>query len=197
MPSARSASLAFMAGGLLMAVLWLVYTTVHGPTSFDQTGVVLGRSTLFWSLLLSVPPSLSVAQGLVVLRPHFDFDITRTARIGYGLAMIGLIVPVGLDLFVWGALGPPFFVPVLGTGLTLLAYGSWRSRRLPRHSLYALTIIGVSQIIAFALAAMPLALSDRIGGYRLYGLVAHLLTGLGWVALGAGLWKTPSLTPAE
>ena len=65
--SGHWASLAFVAGGLLMAVLWLVFTNVHGPTSFAQTRVVLGRSTLFGGRLLGGLPNLLVALGLIIL----------------------------------------------------------------------------------------------------------------------------------
>ena len=187
--SARWASLFFVTAGLLMAVLWLIYTTVHGPTSFDQTHAVFGRSTLFWSLLLSAPPSLLVALGLIILYPRLASGARLMPRIGYALTMIGLVVPAGLDLFVWGGLGPPFFVPAVGTGLILLALGSWHSSRLPRYSHSLLMFIGIAQAIAFAMELIPIEVSDQIGGYRIYGLVSHLLTGLGWVAFGISFWK--------
>jgi hypothetical protein len=188
--SVRWASLAFVAGGLLMMVLWLIYTTVHGPTSFDQTRAVLDRSTLFWSLLLSVPPSLLVALGLIILYPRLASSARLMPRIGYALTLIALVVPASLDLFVWGGLGPPFFVPVVGTGLILLALGNWHNPQLQRQSLYLLMLIGIFQVLAFALAMIPLGVSDQIGGYRLYGLFAHFLAGIGWVAFGVSFWKT-------
>ena len=189
--SVHWASLAFVTAGILMAVLWVTYTTVHGPTSVDQTRVVFGRSTLFWGSLLSIPPSLLVALGLIILYPQLASSTRRMSRIGYTLTMIGLVIPAGLDLFVWGGIGPPFFVPVLGTGLILLALGSRQDQGLPRHSFYLLLFIGIAQVFAFVLALIPLEVSDQIGGYRIYGLVAHLLTGLGWIALGVNLWKMP------
>jgi len=118
--SARWASLAIGAGGLLMIVLWLVYTTVHGPTSFDQRGVVLGRSTLFWGSLLGGPPNLLVALGLILLYPRLTRHADRLAQAGCTLALIGLIVPAGIDLYA-GGLGPPLLVPVVGIGLILMA----------------------------------------------------------------------------
>ena len=175
-----------------MAALWIVYTAVHGPTSFDQTRVVWARLTLFWGSLLSIPPSLFVALGLILQYPRLVTDVAPMARIGYALTMLGLLVPAGLDLFVWGGLGPPFFVPVVGTGLILLALGRWPSERQPRSSLAPLIVIGIFQFLAFALALIPNEASDQVGGYRLYGLVAHVLTGLGWVAFGASLWRSQS-----
>jgi hypothetical protein len=30
----------------------------------------------------------------------------------------------------------------------------------------------------------PLDVFDRVGGYRIYGVMAHLLAGLGWALIG-------------
>lgn len=187
----RWASLAFIAGGLLMMVLWIIYTNVHGPTSYDETRPVLGRSTLFWGMLLSAPPNLLVALGLVFLHPHLAKDASRLARTGYTLALIGLLVPAVIDLII-GAIGPPFFVPVLGTGLILLALGNRQNPRISRHSLSLILLIGIFQVLAFALALIPLEVSDPFGGYRVYGIFAHFLTGIGWIVLGVGMWKRPA-----
>lgn len=187
----RWASLAFIAGGLLMMVLWVIYTTVHGPTSYDETRPVLGRTTLFWGMLLSAPPNLLVALGLVLLRPRLAQGASRMARTGYTLALIGLLVPAVIDLII-GAIGPPFFVPVLGAGLILLALGSRNNSRISRQSLNLLMLIGIFQVIAFALALIPLEVSDPFGGYRVYGIFAHFLTGIGWIVLGASLWNRPA-----
>ena len=183
----RWASLAFVAGGLLMAVLWIVLTTVHGPTSYNQDRAVLGRTLFFWGTLLSAPPNLLVALGLVLLYPLLVKRASRLARAGYALALIGLVVPAGIDLII-GALGPPFFVPIVGLGLILLALGNRHNPRLQRPGLDLLMLIGIFQVVAFALALIPLEVSDQIGGYRLYGIFAHFLTGIGWVVLGANLW---------
>jgi hypothetical protein len=193
----RWASLAFAAGGLLMAVLWILYTSVHGPTSFDQTRALLGRSTLFWSLLLSIPPSLLVALGLIILYPGLARGGARMTRTGYTLTLISLIIPAVVDLFVWGGLGPPFFVPILGAGLILLAIGSRRNQRFQGLSLNILTFMGISLVIAFVLVFIPQAVSDQVGGYRIYGIFAHLLPGIGWTMLGASLLKKQALILIE
>jgi hypothetical protein len=185
--SVRWASLAFIMGGLLMAVVWIIYTGVHGPTSYDETGVVLGRSSLFWSLLLSVPPNLLVALGLIFLYARFFSRAGRPARVGYVLTLMSLVVPAGADLFVWGGIGPPFFVPILGIGLILLAQGDQ-----PKQIRYLLILLGILLMVAFAWALVPLEVSDQVGGYRWFGLFAHLLPGLGWVMLGVSFWKTPA-----
>ena len=139
----------------------------------------------------SAPPNLLVALGLVFLHPHLAKDASRLARTGYTLALIGLLVPAVIDLII-GAIGPPFFVPVLGTGLILLALGSRHNPRVKRQTTILLMLIGIFQATAFALALIPLAVSDPFGGYRVYGVFAHFLTGIGWIALGAGMWKRPA-----
>jgi len=188
---ARWASLAFIAGGLLMMVLWIIYTNVHGPTTYDETRPVLGRTTLFWGMLLSAPPNLLVALGLILLHPRLAQGASRMASIGYTLALIGLLVPAVIDLII-GAIGPPFFVPVLGAGLILLALGSRYNPRIKRQNINLLLLIGIFQVIAFALALIPLEVSDPFGGYRVYGIFAHFLTGIGWIVLGVGMWKRPA-----
>lgn len=189
-----------VAGGLLMAVLWLVFTRVHGPTSFNQDEVVLGGSMNFWGSMLGGPPNLLVAFGLMLLYPRVVKSTNLLTRVGYALTLVGLIVPAGMDLLIWGALGPPFFVPVVGIGLVLLASGNWHHAKVHRQSLSLLMLLGVFQLIAFGLALVPLGVSDQIGGYRLYGLFAHFATGIGWVMLGVRFWKTligvaPAVTP--
>jgi hypothetical protein len=193
------ASLAFIAGGLLMMLLWVIYTTVHGPTSYDETRPVLGRTTLFWGMLLSAPPNLLVAMGLILLHPHLAQGASRLARTGYTLALIGLLVPAVIDLII-GAIGPPFLMPVLGAGMILLALGSRNNARISRQSFNLLMLIGIFQVIAFALALIPLEVSDPFGGYRVYGVFAHFLTGISWIALGVEFWKTPvfiAIKPAQ
>jgi hypothetical protein len=193
----RWASLAFAAGGLLMAVLWIVYTTVHGPTSFDHVRSVLGRTTLFWGMLLSAPPNLLVALGLVLLYPPLAKHVSRRlARVGYTLTLLGLVIPAGIDLYI-RAISPPFFVPVVGIGLILLSLGIRHHPQLHRQDLFPLMFIGIFQIIAFSLALIPLEVSDQIDGYRIYGIFAHLLPGIGWVLLGASLWKKQAVVIIE
>ena len=132
----RWAGIAFIAGGLLMAGLWVIYTSVHGPTSYDETQAVLGRSTLFWGMLLSAPPSLLVALGLALLYPLLARGARRMAKIGYILSLAALTIPALIDLII-RALGPPFFVPLLGIGLILLGLGSRSNTRSPAAEHYA------------------------------------------------------------
>lgn len=189
---ARGASLAFIAGGLLMAIFWIIYTGVHGPTSYDETRAVLGRSTLFWSLWLSVPPSLLVALGLALLYTRFFSHAPGLARVGYGLTMLSLVIPAAVDLFVWGGLGPPLLLPALSIGLILMGHRNNQNPSVLKQQRYLLMRMGLLLLAAFAWALVPLEISDQVDGYRLFGLVAHLLPGIGWILLGLSFWKTPT-----
>ena len=50
-------------------------------------------------------------------------------------------------------------------------------------------LIGVFQLIGFPLGLIPLEVSDQIGGYRIGGLLAYFVPGIGWAALGVSFWK--------
>jgi len=177
-------NLANMLGGLLMVPLWLIFTTVHGPISFDRTGVVLGQSTFFWGSLLGGIPNLLIAVGLIGRYPVLVKRSGRLARTGYALALFGLIVPAVVDLLA-GGLGPPLFVPFLGVGLVLMAAANWKSPSLHRRTQITLLLMGLLMLGAFAWAIMiPDSLSDQIGAFRIYGFQAHFLAGIGWFVLG-------------
>lgn len=190
-PTAQWASLALIASGALMIVLWLIFTNVHGPTSYNLDRPFLGRGMHFWGMLLGAPPNLLVAAALLLLRYPLTNQAPRRSRIGLGLAIFGLAASGIADLMV-GAINAPFFVPVVGAGLLLLAVGRTTNPGLPRIALSALVVIGILELIAFAWALVPLETSDAVGGYRLYGLLAHVGTGLGWVAAGLSLWPQPA-----
>ena len=187
----RWPSLALIAGGGLMVGLWLIFTNVHGPTSYNLDRPFLGRGMHFWGMLLGGPPNLLVVAALLGVAPRLTQGASRRSRVGLGLAVFGLAVAGALDLIV-GAINAPFFIPVVGVGLLLLALGRNASPALPRAAIAALIVIGVLELAASAWALAPLELSDQVAGYRWYGLMAHVGTGLGWVALGLALWPLPS-----
>jgi len=193
-PALRWASLAFIAGGLLMAATWIMFTYAHGPTSFDLDRVVFGRNLFFWGALLGGPPNLLAGLGLALLYPLLAKGASRLAKAGYALTLVGLVVPALMDLFIWGALGPPFFIPLVGLGLILLGFGSRQNPQLSRRNLSLLMLIGIFQVIAFTLALIPLEISDPFGGYRVFGLFAYFFSGLGWALLGVSFWnRSPGL----
>ena len=170
-----------------MAASWIAFTYTHGPTSYNLNRTVFGRNLFFWGAMLGGPPNLLVALGLMLLYPILAKDASRLAKTGYTLILIGLIIPALTDLFIWGALGPPFLIPVVGLGLILLALGSRGNPQLSHQHLYLLILIGSTQVIGFALALIPQEISDPFGGYRVSGRFAYFLTGLGWAALGVSI----------
>jgi hypothetical protein len=194
---ARWAGVALVAGGLMMAAMWSVFTVVHGPTSYNEERAVLGGSMFFWGTLLGGPPNLLVALGLGLLTPWLTEGARRSARLGYWLTLAGLVVPAAIDLSI-GAMGPPLFVPVAGAGLVLLALGSRESAWLGFRR-EVLLGMGVLLLVGFAWALAPLEASDRVGGYRIYGVLTSFVPGLAWAVLGASLLmpRQLPLTPAR
>ena len=182
------ASVLIMAGGLLMAALWLIFTSVHGPTSFNEDRVFLGGSMLFWGMLLGGIPNLLIAAGLLVAGSPLAMATSRLAGVGYVLLLIGLVVPALIDLGIQ-ALGAPFFLPVAAVGLALLAIGNRHNPRVSRPSRLLLLFIGVLLASAFAWALLPGSFTDPIGGYRIYGAFAHLAAGIGWMLFGVSVLR--------
>jgi len=170
-------------GGLVAVPLWLVFTSVHGPTSFNENNITLGRDMHFWGLLLGVIPNAFVASGLWLSQSVLLRGGGRAARGGYGLVLLALLASASLDL-VFGALGPPLFLPLLAAGLMVLALAP-RDASGPRAPIRnSLLALGVLLAIAFAWALLPLDVSDRVGGYRIFGFMTHLLGGIGWAIVG-------------
>jgi hypothetical protein len=112
-----------VAGGLLMASLWLVYTGVHGPTSYQEDHLVLGQGPHLWGMLLGVVPNSLIAGGLIALRGVLTPN--NLAAIGHSLTCGALLVPAVLDLAVQ-AINAPFFLPVQAVGVVMLAAGLGR-----------------------------------------------------------------------
>jgi hypothetical protein len=188
------AAVAIGIGGALMVMLWLIFTSLHGPTSFNADGRLLGRDPLFWGSLMSGVPSLSIALGLALLSPLLARG-TREARIGYWLAQISLVVPAAVDLAT-GALWPPLLLPVEAVGLLLLAHGTQRRADLPRAIPTILAAMGALALAAFLWAAAPSAeFSDRVGGYRIFGVMAFVMMGAGWISVAVTLRPRPPESP--
>jgi hypothetical protein len=47
-----------------------------------------------------------------------------------------------------------------------------------------LLFLGVLLAVAFLWALTPLDVFDSVGGYRIYGAMAHLAAGLAWAVVG-------------
>jgi len=181
-------STAFILGGVLMAVLWPLYITLHGPTSYDQDGRFLGGGPLFWGMMMSAPASILYSLGLVGYYRLLTKDGGRMARIGTVLALIGLVIPAIVD-FVMVAIGPPLLMPLTIIGLILVAIANRKNPALPKIAQWTLLIIGILWLLAFSMFLIPQNVFNQIEGYRIYGILAHLLFGAGWVVLGISLRK--------
>jgi hypothetical protein len=178
-----------IAGGSLMIVLWPVFTTLHGPTSVYEERSLFGMEGLFWGGMMEGPSSLLMAAGLAGSYDLLTWRETKVARIGFWLAMIGLVLPGVIDLAVLAPI-PPILAPLLGVGLLLLAVGNRSNPSLSRFSRRVLAALALLQFFAFLWTALvrPDVL-DRIYGYRIYGVGANVLFGIGWIMLGSSLLR--------
>jgi hypothetical protein len=188
-------NLALIVGGLLMVPMWVRYTTLHGPTSFDEDGHWLGQGPGFWGSMMA-PAMLLIVLGLYGHRTLLAGNGGRSARIGYQLTMIGLGVPAVLDLTIREVV-PPFLMPLAAIGLILLAAAHRHDPTLPTTCRVALLALGLLLSAAFAMNLIPLETLDTFQWYRLYGILSNVLFGLGWVVFGVSLARRPAaaLTP--
>ena len=170
-----------VAGGVIMAAVWPVYISLHGPTSFDRGGRFLGGGTLFWGAMLEGPPHLLIAAGLLALLPGIWVALGRAARIGYVLVLVSLVIPGVVDL-VFVVLVPPLLYPVEAAGLALLAVAGRRLHPVTR------VVFGVMATLLAATLLQELLLTmeqfDASAGYRTHGLMAHVAVGIGWAVAG-------------
>ena len=173
-------------GGLLMAILWPLYINLHGPTSYDQGGQFLGSGPLFWGMMMNAPASILFSLGLLGHYWLLTKDAGRMARIGIVLALLGLVIPAVVD-FVTVAIGPPLLMPLTILGLILVAAANRKNAGLPKFAQRTLLGLGILLLLAFPMFLIPLDIFDEIEGYRIYGILAHLLFGAGWVLLGGSL----------
>jgi len=176
-----------VAGGALNIALWPIYTTMHGPGSVDQGGEFLGMGTLFWGSMMEGPSGLLIALGLAGSFRRLTGRAGRTARVGYVLTMIGVVIPALVNLAIL-AVVPPLLAPIFGTGLIVVAVANRRTSSLTRFSRLLLWGLGVVLLSSFLwAAAVRPEVADQIYGYRIYGAVANVLFGLGWILFGASL----------
>jgi hypothetical protein len=181
------AAVALVVGGAWLVVVWPVFTSLHGPTSVDEGGELFGGGVLFWGSLMEGPSGALIAVGLAGSYRLLTGDGGRTAAVGFALAMFGLVIPTTVNLAFQGQV-PPVLAPVFGAGLILIAAGNRSGSWLTRFDRRLLLGQGGILIYSFLwfLAVRPDVL-DRIDGYRIYGAVADVLFGVGWILLGASL----------
>ena len=187
-------SVAMIAGGSLNIALWPIYTSVHGPTSFDRGGEVLGMGTLFWGSMMEGPAGLLIALGLAGSYSRLTGEGGRMARVGFVLAMIGVVIPALVNLALV-ALMPPLLTPVFGAGLILIALANRRISSITRFS--RLVLWGLATVLIFNFlwtAAVRPNVIDQIYGYRIQGAVVDVLFGVGWILLGVSLVSRGRIT---
>jgi hypothetical protein len=180
-------SLAMIVGGSLYVALWPIYTTLHGPTSFDERGELLGKGTEFWGSMMEGPSGLLIALGLAGSYSLLTGHAGRMARVGFVLAITGAVIPALVDLAIL-AVAPPLLAPVFGAGLILMAAANRTSASLTRFSRFVLAGLGGALLSSFlwALRVRP-DLTDQIDGYGIYGVAANVVVGVGWILFGVSL----------
>ncbi len=78
-----------------MVPMWVRYTTLHGPTSFDEDGHWLGQELQLLGQHDGPRDAADRRSGLYGHRTLLAGHGGRSARIGYRLTMIGLGRPRG------------------------------------------------------------------------------------------------------
>lgn len=134
--SSRWPNLVIVIGGLLMASLWPLYISLHGPTSFSLNGHWLSQGPEFWGSIMEGPASLLIALGLFGLYAVIAGRAERKARIGFVLTMTGLVVTAVADLVIL-AIVPPFLSPLVAVGLILIALSHRENPSFPKPAYYA------------------------------------------------------------
>ena len=168
------------AGGAVMATLWPVYISLHGPTSFDEEGRLFGRGPRFWGAMMEGPSSLMIAAGLLALLPGIWLLLGRAARFGYVLVLVSLVIPGVFDLMII-ATAPPLMVPVEAVGLALIAS---TGSRLHLSTRVVFAVMAAMLAVAFATTLVPVAQWDAVEGFRYTGLLVNVGVGIGWVVVG-------------
>jgi hypothetical protein len=181
------APLLIVAGGALKIPLWILFISLHGPTSFNENGRFLGGDPLIWGAIMSAVPSLLVAAGLVGCARVLGSPIAR--RVGYILVLGALIIPAVVDL-ASRALWPPLLIPALAAGALVIGFSARAEPALSR--LAGAAFLGIGALLAAVFAYMlliPREVFDDIEGYRIQGIAEHVLVGLGWMVVGIGLLR--------
>ena len=176
-----------MLGGAIMAMLFPVFSALHGPTSVYEGGEWFGLEGLVWGALMNGVPSLLIAAGLMGARATVAGD-GWAARVGYVLVLVSVLVPGVLDLSM-RAIGAPLLMPIEAAGLLLLGLGRNDRRGPPATARRAFVGMGALLAAAFITALIPQDFSDQFAGYRVFGVLGYLLVGVGWIVVGAAVAK--------
>jgi hypothetical protein len=109
------------------------------------------------------------------------------ALVGYVLTMTGVLIPALVNVAILAVM-PPLLAPVSGVGLILIALANRRSSSLTKFSWLVLWGLGIVLFWSFLwLVSVRPHVLDQIDGYRIYGAVANVLFGVGWILFGASL----------
>ena len=189
-------NLAMIAGGLLMIPMWVRYTTLHGPTTVDEGGHWLGQGPGFWGSMMEGPAGLLIAAGAgrVVSPANRErrSDGSRRLRARHDRGGHPTGGRPGATRGHSAAVGPS-----LRSGVD--PDGSGQSSQLRVDEVQSARTRGawgtLLSSFLWALLVRP-DLTDRIDGYRIYGVVANALVGLGWVVFGVSLARHPAAEPA-
>jgi len=141
-------------------------------------------------------PSLLIASGLIGARTVMTGHGRRAVRAGYAMLLAGLLIPGVLDVAL-RAISPPFLMPIEAVGLLLVGLGGRNAAALSPMSRRALIGMGILPLLAFLTALIPMDLSDRLNGYRGFGVLAYLLVGVGWIVFGASLTGDAAEAPRQ
>ncbi len=181
----RAPGLLLIIGGAVMASLWPLFTSLHGPTSYNEDRHFLGQDPLFWGALMEGLPSLLIAAGLALLSPVLWDGAARSARIGYVLLLVSLVVPGVIDLLILATV-PPLLYPIEAAGLILLAWAA----PVPQGWARGVLVVMAALLLATMWSVFVTQDEwDAVNGYRIHGIVANVLVGLGWVTIGATLLR--------
>lgn len=183
--SVRAAPAAIIAGGLLMAALFVAFTAAHGPTSVNEEREVLSWDMHTWGLLLGVAPNLLIAGGLWRLREWLAGG-RRAAAAVVVAGCVALVLDAAMNL-AFRALGPPFALFLLAPATIALAGLIPAGGAAGARTRVAVAGLGVILAAGLALALIPQEASDSFGGYRVFGTVVYGLGGVAWVLLGLSL----------
>jgi hypothetical protein len=168
------------AGGVLMAALWPLFTSLHGPTSFNLDRRFLGRDPLFWGAMMEGLSSVIIAAGLLALLPGIWSVLDKAARVGYVLVLVSLVAPGVVDLAILSMV-PPLLFPLEAAGLALLAIGGRRLHPLTRIAFGVMAALLTATLLQVFLSIEQF---DAIDGYRIHGLLADVGVGIGWAVAG-------------
>lgn len=140
-----------------------------------------------WFAEIALAFGALLAIGMIAAYVRLRGKLGRYARIGFRLIVVGLIVGFGSSML-WFVPGGVFGILLLIGGVGLYLIGALRADVLPRGPLFMWTAAFVASVVvgvAGSVAGTDTGLVAAPVGYGLFSL--------GWVWLGAHLWKEDPL----